>query len=122
MPTVVSPSSEAADVEQVATETSAHPPEGDGNSVLSSDEEMDIDPLFLSDNDSESEATPSTQRSHAPLFLSIEFNLRDKLTGEVLRVSRDMKAKSHDIKNYVQEAMPLCMSEYRHTHTPWSRQ
>lgn len=116
---VISPVSEVSRQAeaQVSMETSTHPPEEDTNSILSSIEEMDIDPLLLSDIDSGNEAPPTTQRGPAPLFLSVDFSLKDKFTGEKLDVSHDLESRSHDIKDYFKEAMPLCMSEFLHTHT-----
>lgn len=94
--------------------TSDLPPPADNISVCSS-EEMDIDPLFSSSEDSDDENTPPAPPTHTPLFLKVTFVIKNKATKEEVKLSHDFTSRPHDLKgnpNYIMDVAPLCMSEY----------
>ncbi len=103
----VSEASRPAEVEVVTMEIAAHPPT---ESDCPSEEEMDIEVLFSSDEDSDDETTPPTPQGHTPLFLNVRFSLKNKQTGDTHTVSHDIKAAKKGI-DFVQDTVPLCLSK-----------
>ena len=84
-------------------------------SELSSEEEMEIDPLLSPDpfdddgEESHDSAHPHTH-THTPLFLHIDFTVRSTTTGKVhsLTESHGIREGSHDDAF----ELPLCISKH----------
>lgn len=94
---------------------------GESELSLSSEEEMEIDPLLSPDplddstEDGRDSVLPLTH-THTPLFLHVEFTVQSKTTEKVYRLTKSHDGREgsrHSLKGSCDTfELPLCMSKF----------